>query len=542
MRFVNYNIKIFSVGFPLFIPMEGDMIRPVDFGTIIATIILSSKEIQSMSQHMSLTQSPRQSQTLAPQMRQGLKMLLMTHLELKAELQQQMMTNPVIEDVTSPMEKPLSEQLPEEHRSGAVSEHELDLTPAGEAAEKILSADDGDRDYYLQNMENFTATPESGSHDPDAQSRRDVLFDRQVKAETLQEHLQNQIPLSDIPQQDHSLAELLVGQIDDAGYFKGSIADIQMVAQVTERHILETLSKIAAFDPVGCGGRNLRECLLHQMEKLDDSPWEDEVRLLIEKHLEDVAAHREAVICRSLGIASADYPRVLAELRKLDPLPGRGFTPRAEASIYVRPEIFVHRGKSGKWVARIEDRDLPEIHISRKYLRLLEDPKCPAETKSYIRERLRAAEMLVQSLEERQNTIHNIAQAIVDAQTDVFEQKSMTAIKPLTMEQISRKVGVHTSTVSRTVQNKYMETPLGLIELRRFFVSGVQTEGGGEVANLAVKEQIRTIVAAEEKTVPLSDDAISKALERIGIKCARRTVAKYREAIGIPGVFDRRVK
>lgn len=493
-----------------------------------------------MSQGMNLTQSQRQSQVLAPQMRQGLAMLQMTHLELKTELQNQMAQNPVIEDVTSRMESPLSEQLPEERTSGAISERELDFRPDGESAQVTLSADDGDRDYYLQNLENYAPTADNGLHDPDSQTRRQLIFDRQVKDETLQEHLQKQISLSDIPPALHPLAEQLVEQIDDDGYFKGSFADVQMVTGSTERDIHDTLAQISSFDPMGCGGSTLRECLLFQMEKLNDSPWEDEVRIVIDKHLEDVAAHRDGVVCRAIGIRADELPKVLAELRTLDPKPGRGFAPRTDASIYVRPEVFVHRGKDGKWVVKVEDRDLPEIHISKKYLKMLEDPNCSAEAKSYIRERIRAAEVLIQSIDERQSTIFNIAQAIVDAQSAVFDSKSIAELKPLTMEQVAQKTGVHNATVSRTVRGKYMATPLGLLELRSFFVSGIQTEGGGEMSNLAVKDQIRKLIDAEDKSAPLSDDALSKSLEKLGIKCARRTVAKYRESIGLPSASARK--
>lgn len=495
-----------------------------------------------MPQNMNLAQSQRQTQILAPQMRQGLDMLLMTNLELKAELQHQLATNPLIEDVTTPMERILSSELPEEHVSGAISERELDFTPTGQAAQETLACDDADRDYYLQDIENYTVTPENGLRDPDAQSRRQSIFDRQVKGETLQEHLRKQIPLSNIPEESWPLAEFLTEYITDEGYFKGSIADIRMVSRATEPQILGILSKIATFDPIGCGGRNLRECLLFQMEKLDDSPWEDEVRAIIESHLENVAAHRETLICESLGIDKADYPKVIAELRKLDPMPGRGFQPQEDLSIYVRPEVFVWKNKKGKWVVRVEDRDLPEIRFSKKYIKMLEDPNCTPETKSYIRERIRAAETLLQCIAERQNTIRNIAQAIVDAQPQVFEEKSLAALKPLTMDQIAQKVGVHNATVSRTVRNKYMSTPLGLIELRKFFVSGLQTQNGKTISNIAVKDQIRKLVEEEDKTSPLSDDAISKALDAAGIKCARRTVAKYREMIGIGSAAERRIK
>ena len=497
-----------------------------------------------MSQSINMSQNQRQVQTqvLAPQMRQALRMLELTALDLRTELQQQMWNNPVIEDVKSPIERNLSSELPEEHVSDEISSQELDFTPSGTAAERTLSADDADRDYYLQNLENFTVTSDSGSIDPDVQSRRQAMFDRQVKSETLQEHLQNQITLSDIPEEDLMLAEILVEYIDDDGYFRGSIPDIVMVSGATEAQILNTLSRISKLDPVGCGGRDLRECLLFQMDKLDDSPWEDEVRMLIDRHLEDIASHREALICSQLRIEPSDYPKVLSELRKLNPKPGSGFSKSADVSIYVRPEIFLSKTDSGEWKVRVTDRDIPDIHISKKYIAMLEDPNCSVEAKKFIREKIRAAEQLIEAIEERQETIKKIAQAIVDRQTDVFENKSLASLKPLTMEQIAQKTEVHNATVSRTVRGKYMSTPLGVIELRKFFTAGLTTNSGETVSNMAVKERIRQIIDEEDRKQPLSDDAISKQLKSLGIKCERRTVAKYRESLGIPGATKRRIK
>lgn len=495
-----------------------------------------------MPQSIQLSQSQKQSQVMAPQMRQGLAMLQMTALDLRAELQHQMEFNPLIESVTSPMEKVLSTELPEEHTSGAISERILDFKPDGEAAQQTLSANDADRDYFLQNMENFHANGENGAVDPDAQTKRQLFFDRQVKSETLHEHLYNQIAVSNIPEADWDLARILIEYIDDNGYFKGSIPDIMMVNNVREPRILATLKRISQLDPIGCGARDLRECLLFQMDKLDDSPWEDEVRRLIDRHLADIAAHRESQICSDLKIEPKDYSKVLAELRSLNPRPGYGFSTQEDASIYVRPEIFLRKDKLGKWIATVTDRDLPDIKISKKYLRMLQDPKCPAETKSYIRERLAAAETLIDLIEERQETIRKISQAIVDAQTAVFEQKSFTALKPLTQEQIAEKVGVHNGTVSRTVRNKYMSTPFGVFELRSFFVTGLSTENGDIVSNASVKDRIRQIIDDEDKSKPFSDEKISKMLKELGINCARRTVAKYREALGILGTADRKVK
>ena len=491
-----------------------------------------------------MSQNTRQVQTqvLAPQMRQALRMLELSALDLRAELQQQMWENPVIEDVKSSMERNISSELPEEHVSDEISSKELDFTPTGEAAERTLSADDAERDYYLQNLENFTVTSDNGAYDPDVQSRRQAMFDKQIKTETLQEHLQNQIRLSDIPDDDLTLAEILIEYIDDDGYFRGSIPDIIMVSGVKQEKIIKTLARISKLDPIGCGGRDLRECLLFQMDKLEDSPWEDEVRTLIDCHLNDIASHREALICSKLGISPSDYQKALSELRRLDPKPGNGFAKRVDDSIYVRPEIFLSKTDSGEWKVKVTDRDIPEIHISKKYISMLEDPNCSVEAKRFIREKIRAAEQLIESIEERQDTIRKIAQAIVDRQTDVFENKSLASLKPLTMEQIAQKTDVHNATVSRTVRGKYMSTPLGVIELRKFFTAGLTTNSGESVSNMAVKDRIRQLIEAEDKRNPLSDDIISRQLDSFGIKCARRTVAKYREAIGIPGATSRRIK
>ena len=485
----------------------------------------------------------RLGQTMAPQMRQSLKMLLMTSLELRAELQHQMELNPVIEDVRSPLERQMSTELPQEHVGGAITERELDFTPGGEAAQATLGSDDGYRDYFLGNME-------SASGDEEAQSKRQHLFDSLTRTESLQEHLKAQVPLSNIAPDDHDLAVTLISHIEDDGYFKGSIPDIQMVTGSDEAHVLHVLAEIQSFDPLGCGARDLRECLLAQMEKLDDSPWEDEVRALIDRHLPDIAARREGFICQTLNLSSDEYRKALAELRTLNPKPGLAIRPPNVARAvdvdqerdYVRPEVFAIPDGEGGWRAKVPARDLPEIHISKKYQDMLTDPDCDAETKAYIRERIRAVEALREALANRQDTIRGIAQAIIDAQPDVFAQRTMNALKPLTMQQVADVVGVHGTTVSRTVRNKYMRTPFGTVELRAFFTGGLATESGEAISNTSVQQQIRDLIAAEDANSPLSDDRIAAILKAKGITIARRTVAKYRIELGIPGAIERRLK
>ena len=497
-----------------------------------------------------LAQSLKQQQTLAPQMRQGLKMLQMTSLELRAELQHAMETNPVIEDVTSRIERQMSTELPEAHAYGEVTEKPLDFSTDAEMA-KVMGtegSDDGYRDYFLGNME-------SASGDEEAQSRRDHLFDSMVKTETLQQHLMAQIGLSDIPQEDRELAGILIENVDDDGYFRGSIPDIVMVTKADMPKIDRVLAQIRAFDPLGCGARDLRECWLAQMEKLDDSPWEDEIRLALERHFDDLVARRVPALCAALHITADEYPRMLKELTRLDPLPGRTFAARADSGKfvaqghgyvqrvnpgeYVKPEVFAYQDKHGDWLVRVHGRDIPDIHISQKYQKMLADPSVSAEVKSYIRERIRAAEGLRESVKKRQQTIHDIAQAIVDAQPDFFK-KGMSALHPLTMQQVADQVGVVGTTVSRTVRDKYMATPFGVIEMRKFFTSGgAKTEDGEAMSNATIKARIKAIIDSEDTSNPYSDDKITELLNAEGIPISRRTVAKYRSAMKIPGKAER---
>lgn len=491
-----------------------------------------------------------QQQVLSLEMRQGLGILQCPYLELRAELQKIMQTNPAIEDITWNKEQVVSEALPEQHTSGSVSEQELDFVRDDGMAS--LNTDDADRDLMLSS---FDYTPESGRVDPDAESRRQLFFDRQVKKETLQDHLAKQVPTSDIPDEDQQLAiEMLIGNIGDDGWLHRSLADIEMVTGKDEKHLLRLLKIISTFDPIGCGGRDLRETLLYQMEKLEDSPWEDEVQKLVDLHLDDLLKGRTDVIVKSLGIRPDELPKVLAEFPKLSRKPGEGFSPSVDPGIYVVPEVFVEKNRSGKWVARVPERNLPKIRISKKYLQMMEDPNLPAEARAYARSKVEAARALQDSMADRQDTIRKVAQAIIDVQYEVFDKKTLAVLKPLKMQTIADQVGVHNSTVSRTVgeevdksrpdvdfKPRYMSTPLGLIEMRKFFVAGLKTDNGEEaVSNAAVKDSIRQLVDEEDKRKPLSDQKISELLKEQGIIVARRTVAKYRDQLHIPGASERK--
>jgi len=463
--------------------------------------------------------------TLAPQLRQSLEMLQMPVLELRAAIQKEMSVNPTIEDLKDPTEVVASTVEPssEEHH---VTDEGLDFNPDVDA---ILQQDDEWRDYFMQGMENAPAQD-------DAEEKRQYMFDSIRQHVSLQDYLMEQLTLAELSPADRELAVMLIGNISDDGYFTGSLPDIIMISGRSEREVLDVLKVIQGFDPPGVGARTLRECLLQQLDLVEDSPWEDEARLLIDRHLDKLGAHDDKALCKLLDVTREELEHVEALVRSLNPRPGRSF--ETENTEYVEPEVFVMREK-GRFVAKVDNELLPHIRISKHYRQLLEDKNVPNETKSYIRERIRAGAFLIRSIYQRQETIRKIAQEIVDAQTD-FLTDGVEALHPMTMAEVARKVGVHETTVSRTVANKFMRTPMGLFEMKYFFTPGLKTATGAAVSNKSVQDQIKRLVDAEDPTEPLSDQAIEAMLGQQGITVARRTIAKYRGILKIPPSHERR--
>ena len=457
---------------------------------------------------MNQSQSLKQGQVLAPQMRQGLKLLAMSLPELRQELLREMSVNPVIDDVESTLEKT------------TVSAREQEIAE-GERPADYPDSDSDFRDAaYMEGMGRG-----SFGVDAEAMARREKFFENQVKDETLEEHLLKQLPVSDIEPKDLPLAEILVGDLNDDGYFIGSLPDIEMISGESEGKVREVLAKIGELDPPGCGALTLRDCLLPQLDSIGDVALRERVRKLLGR-LDEVAAGK-------VGDAEA-----LKALKSLDPRPGRAYRHQQRGEEFVNPEVHAVRCSDG-WAARVDARSLPEVRISAKYLSMLEDPETSAETKRYVREKIAAAKSVVEAVAHRQETVEAIAQAIFDAQPGFFEE-GLKGLRPLTMEEVAAKVGVHPTTVSRTVRDKYAATPKGTVELRKFFVSGLVTDKGEQVSKTRVVDRLRELVEAEDKTQPLSDDRLSELLKAEGFPVARRTVAKYRASLGLPGAAERR--
>lgn len=466
---------------------------------------------QNLSRLHQQTQS--QSMVLAPRMLRGLDMLAMSLPELRAELNRELETNPVIDDVERTLEK------------DTVSQKEREAADRERFQEDDYPEDDSAPDSFYE-------------ADAEAMDRRRSFLESRTSEETLEEHLLSQIATSEIDEAYFQLAEILIGELNDDGYFSGSIPDLVMVTGESEEKIREVLGVIMTFDPPGCGATTLEECLLAQIDKLDSSPYQDEVRELLENRLlKDVAEGRLANVEKALGISHERYADVLSALRTLDPRPARAYSRSGKGVNYVNPEVHAVKTVNG-WVARVDARSLPEIRISSRYLKMLEDPATDAETKEYIRAKIASVKELKDAIAKREETVTDIAQAIFDAQSGFFE-KGLKGLRPLTMQEIADVVGVHAATVSRTVNDKYVSTPRGTVELRRFFVSGFATADGGVVSKDAVYDALKEIVGSEDRSKPFSDDKISELLKARGYSVARRTVAKYRAVLGIPGASER---
>ena len=467
------------------------------------TGVLGQRGAQRQSQVQAMSQSQRQS----------LRLLAMSLPELRAELFGQMAQNVVIDEIEPTLERETISQKQDE-------------------------SDEREREFDSDYTEDDDRPESSYTADADALERRQKFFDSQTREETLEEHLLNQLAMSDLDEKDIPLAEILIGELDDNGFFAGSFPDLVMVSGESERKLREVLGEIMKLDPPGCGATTIEECLLAQLDQLDGSPYQQEVREILDRgHLKDIAAGRSEAVEADLGMSHERYEDVLAALRTLDPRPGRAYLRAGKSVTYVNPEVHA-RQIDGRWTACVDDRSLPDIRISKRYLKMLEDPKQTKETKAYIRERIAAAKAIAEAVERRQDTIKNIAQAIFDAQPGFFE-RGLKGLKPLTMHEVAAKVGVHPTTVSRTVNDKYVSTPKGTVELRKFFSQGFAAEDGTEVSKDEVAEKIRALIDGEDKAAPLSDEKIARALAAAGLKVARRTVAKYRLKLGLPGTAER---
>ncbi len=454
--------------------------------------------------HLHQTQSLQQS--IAPQMQQSLQVLQAATLELRQLVQQELVENPVLEDETTEI---------------SLDEKALDPDDKFEDEFNELSQlDDEWREYMAQSR---SLAPRREEDD----ERRRFLFDSLVTPVTLQEHLLEQLSTEDIDADQRELAELVIGNIDDRGFLQTPLEELAMSLNRPLGDLRQAKELVQSFHPVGVGAEDLRECLLIQLERLDQQ--RSLAYRVVRHHLDELARRRFQVIARKLGVPPEQVARAADFIATLDPRPGQRFA--ALNNQFVNPDIMVER-EGGDFVINLNDEQIPRLRISNTYKSLMTERGSDASVRSYIREKIRSGKFLIKSIHQRQETIRRIAGEIVSRQRG-FMDKGPAHLKPMNMAQIADAVGVHETTVSRAIAGKYMATPHGVFEMKYFFKPGYRTAGGQDMSNTSVKNTIAELVRNEPPAKPLSDQQIVEELAGRGIPIARRTVAKYRDELNI---------
>lgn len=444
---------------------------------------------------------------MTPSLQQAIKMLQMSKLELVQEVQQELLENPVLEenqDVATP-----------EESDGEVEEERKD------------PFDEIDFDSYFQDVEGYRPRPT-----PEASLELPTFESTLAETTSLADHLVWQLDMSTSDSRVKEIGRAIIGNLSDDGYLCATLEEIQIMGDFERGEVLSTLQLVQGLDPVGVAARDLVECLCVQLKHMGQEGTAAET--IVRCHMDKLQNRRYGELAEVLELDMEDLQAEIEIIRGLDPRPGSKYG--GDRSTYVVPDVYVVKIDQEYQILLNED-GLPRLRISPIYRRMVArgaDGKASPDAKEYVRNKLRAAFRLIKSLEERQRTIYKVAASIVGFQRAFLDQ-GIEQMRPLVLRDVADDIGMHESTVSRVVNNKYMHTHRGLFEMRFFFHSGIPSALGREsVSSLTVKERIRKIVAQEDNRRPLSDAAIVKILKAEGLQIARRTVAKYRDDLKIP--------
>jgi RNA polymerase sigma-54 factor len=464
---------------------------------------------------------------LTPSLQQAIKLLPMSTLELADLLNQEMVENPLLEEV------PTEELQPAEQQQAAEK-------PADQpAAEKGDAWDDADYEYF------FGDYLDDGyrSRTPSEVKELPPIENTLSSAASLFDHLLWQLSLQTDDERLKEIGGAILGNLDDDGYLVASVEEIAAMGEWPVADVERALQHVQTFDPIGVAARDLQECLWLQLRHLglEGTPTEK----IVTEHLRLLQNHQVPEIARKLGMTIEDLKEHVEIIRNLDPKPGSRYNP--SQSQYVIPDVYVVKVED-QYVAALNEEGLPQLRISPVYKRLLDKTGAAGaaaadqndETRAYVKDKFRSALWLIKSVDQRQKTIHKVATSIITFQRE-FLDHGIEYLRPLVLRDVANDIGMHESTVSRVVNNKYMHTPQGVFELKYFFHSGISSSYGESVSSVTIKQRIRKIIENEDPRKPLSDSKIVSILQKEGLMLARRTIAKYREELKIPTSNQRKV-
>jgi len=459
-----------------------------------------------------------QSLVMTPRLQQAIKLLQYNHMEMVAHVQEALLENPTLEEVPDSAGETLGEREQEIRKEAEQGNDDLTEQQNGEEGtvdwEKFLE--------HLANTNTRTSTGSSGTiHDDLPPIETNLTY-----GESLADHLDFQLKMLRCGEDEYNAADAIIHNLDHRGYLLSTIEEIAETTHVDVVVVAEALELVQGLDPVGCGARSLSECLVIQARLAfpEDSNFE---RILSEVHLHNLERRNYQAIARDLDIDLEDVVEYHRMIQDLEPHPGRGFT--GEEPRYITPDIYVVL-RGDDWVVSLNEDGMPDLRISGYYQKIMREAS--KDDREYLLDKLRGAEFLIKSINKRRKTIRKVTESILKFQREFFEH-GVERLRPLVLQDVADDVGVHMSTVSRVTTNKYVHTSHGTFELKYFFSAGVRQQSGFDMSAEAIKSKIKSLCGSENPKKPLSDQAIANALKKDGVKVARRTVAKYREALGI---------
>ena len=482
-------------------------------------------------------------------------------MELQSLIEKQLATNPTLE-IYNPGDDNENEDLKsfdpdvqdkeseKEHQSQSVVSESTEIlkdfnTDAPDKVcerelESLISEDENWKDYYeseeikamfSNNYESVSYSERKAGDDEEYEYRMQSI----VEEPSLKDELREQYMVLDCSEKDKEIFEYIIGSLDKNGFLTESVENIAEELETTPEHVKEITEKFKKFDPPGIGAADLRECLLIQLER--DGKKDTPAYEIIDDYFDDLLHNRREKIAKRMKLSPEELDKTIAEIGHYDPKPGRNLSP--EKALVVKPDIIVTRKPDGSFNVETNDNLLPYVRINPRIKKSVKEKLVNKKDLNYLKQEIRNGESFINNLKFRKRTILAVAEAIVEAQKD-FMNEGPKALKPLCMKEIAEKVGVHEATISRTVNDKYMDTPQGIYEMRYFFSSHVENSDGDDVSTNAVKAKLRELIENEDKKKPYSDAKLAELLKEAGFPIARRTVVKYRKALGILNTRQRK--
>jgi RNA polymerase sigma-54 factor len=467
--------------------------------------------------------------TMTPQLQQAIRLLQLSTIELQAEVQEALESNPMLEQ-----DEGDHTEAAEPDSGDTASEKDATLTTEGnsETIPDELPTDSNWEDVFDTGATSFSA--------PDAGSSRDILDTVTSSGTSLHDHLVWQLEMTNFSETDRQIARTVIDSIDDDGYLQAGTAEIldslDSSLEVELDEVQAVLHRLQQFDPIGIAARDLQECLQLQLQQLDaDVRWLREARILIRDYF-NLLSNRDYIrLCRKMKLTTGELQQIIELIQSLNPRPGSSFSTTEPE--YIVPDVYVVK-KKDTWQVELNTESMPKLRINSMYANMVKRGS-NSKDNNYLRGNLQEARWFLKSLQSRHETLLKVASCIVEQQQDFFEHGE-EAMKPMVLRSIAETIEMHESTVSRVTTRKYMHTPRGIFEFKYFFSSHVNTEAGGECSATAIRAIIKKLVAAENPAKPLSDNKMASVLAEQGIKVARRTIAKYRESLSISPSNERK--